>query len=210
MPMNSWRVQGLTAVIICLASACGEAKGSDSPRHSAGDPPYRATVADDEQVHAATLAALFAGEPKLLFVQRETAGPEEFGVGSPRERFVSVHRSELPQVTRTTEESFWTRNGQRGHVSEAVAGAHPLEWVSEEEVSAKVLDSPDGWRSFFAAHPSALGIIRLSRPGYSRDGSQALVYVTKLCPLCGRGEYVLLVKTRDGWAASSRSMDWVS
>jgi hypothetical protein len=56
----------------------------------------------------------------------------------------------------------------------------------------------------------ALRIV-LSRIGYSRDGAQALVYVTRACHPCGGGsDYVLLSRARGVWTVTARSDVWVT
>jgi len=55
------------------------------------------------------------------------------------------------------------------------------------------------------------GLIALSRVGFDSGSNQALVYIQHYCgPLCGGGNYMLLVKTRQGWIVKKRVNSWVS
>ena len=53
--------------------------------------------------------------------------------------------------------------------------------------------------------PQASGLlVHVSLPGYSADGTSAVVYAEERCPdHCGWGALVRLTKTRDGWRVSS-------
>jgi len=56
-----------------------------------------------------------------------------------------------------------------------------------------------------------VGSISLSRVGFDSSGKQALVYIRDYCgPLCGGGNYMLLVKNRHGWIVKKRVNSWVS
>jgi hypothetical protein len=56
-----------------------------------------------------------------------------------------------------------------------------------------------------------VGSIALSRVGFDSSSNQALVYIRDYCgPLCGGGNYMLLVKNRQGWIVKKRVNSWVS
>ena len=53
--------------------------------------------------------------------------------------------------------------------------------------------------------------VSLSEVQYSRDGSQALVYVVHACPLCGWGALVLLARdSANVWRVSATLQVWFS
>ena len=55
-----------------------------------------------------------------------------------------------------------------------------------------------GWKQFNKRYPNAPGIFVVSRIGFNRDHTEAVMYAAKACGnLCGDGQYVWLVK-RDG------------
>jgi len=57
-----------------------------------------------------------------------------------------------------------------------------------------------GWEGFFAAFPQATGYIILSAPGFSQDGSKAVVYMGHHCGnLCGGGRIYFLGKEWQNW-----------
>jgi hypothetical protein len=68
-----------------------------------------------------------------------------------------------------------------------------------------------GWAAFRDRFGGAWGLIRLSRVGFSLDGTQALMSMSGSCgPLCGSGDYVLLRKIDGRWRVAARVMAWIS
>lgn len=166
---------------------------------------------DDASVLVAVLQNL--GTPgdtvRSVVVQRETAPPEEFAGETPHQRLAGIHRRLLPGLQHSTERSFWERNVAPESLQFAmIPGVE--NWMSEEEFRTLVIDTPTGWKDFFRQYPGSGGLISFSRPGYSEDGTQALVYFSIACPLCGRGEYLLLSKISGRWKIVARSVDRLS
>jgi len=63
-------------------------------------------------------------------------------------------------------------------------------------------DAPkaDGWRAFERRHTLAPGVISVSRIGFDRSASQALLYVSFICgSLCGSDSFVLLERDGATW-----------
>lgn len=144
-----------------------------------------------------------------VVVQRETAPPEEVAGETPRERLADIHRRLLPDLQHSTERSFWERNVAPETLQSAMIPGIE-NWISEEDFRTRVVDTSAGWEDFFRQYPGSDGLISFSRPGYSHDGTQALIYVSIACPLCGRGEYLLLSRTSGRWKIVARSVDWLS
>ncbi len=58
----------------------------------------------------------------------------------------------------------------------------------------------DGWEEFYKIHPKSPGIITLSRPGLSLDGSLAVIYMGNQTHwLAGRGRIYVLEKKGGKW-----------
>ena len=67
------------------------------------------------------------------------------------------------------------------------------------------------WGSFKARFPGATAVLRVSLPGYSRDGNYAVVYSSASCGrLCGSGFSITLRRTRDGWVIVDSTTAWIS
>jgi hypothetical protein len=159
-------------------------------RHTGAAPPTR--DGQEAEIYHAVLAR---AESRL--VVRTTSAPPEF-VGDAMER-IRMHRNELSGLNTSTVQSFLERN--RVSVQLPELGDARVEMVSKEEWSAHLDGRERRWNR---------GVMMLSRIGYSSDGTQALVYVVKACPLCGGADYVLLTRTGDRWMVTATANDWNS
>jgi hypothetical protein len=62
---------------------------------------------------------------------------------------------------------------------------------------------PEEWSLFYEMYPAAAGFISLSKVGFNKDRTQAIVYMQTSCGfLCGAGEYILLTKSENKWKVS--------
>ena len=84
--------------------------------------------------------------------------------------------------------------------------------ITNSDVKRLFHDSIDGgWDLFHAKYPNATSINTLSRVGFNKDRTEALVYWTYSCGgLCGAGQYVLFRKHDDHWKIDKESMTWIS
>ncbi|HEX8143284.1 MAG TPA: hypothetical protein VF553_11855 [Pyrinomonadaceae bacterium] len=68
-----------------------------------------------------------------------------------------------------------------------------------------------GWQLFYRKYRGAAGLVTLSKVGFSRDRSQALVYQEFTCDdTCGRGSFVALFKDGNVWRVRSQAGTWIS
>lgn len=81
--------------------------------------------------------------------------------------------------------------------------------VSRKEIEMLLRSS--GWRAVREQYGKVAGIIELSRVGFNKDQTEALVYVAFTeGPLAGSGDYCLLRRKRDKWIIVSSSLVWIS
>lgn len=67
------------------------------------------------------------------------------------------------------------------------------------------------WPGFRRAYPHASGTFSLSLPGYSLNGTTAIVQVSSACGgLCGGGFYWVLQYANGKWVIVERSGAWIS
>lgn len=71
---------------------------------------------------------------------------------------------------------------------------------------------PNGnWQHFHSVLPNAWGIFYLSLPGYSQDGTTALVQGSQQCgPMCANGFYWVLRLVNGKWQVVSSEPTWIS
>lgn len=73
------------------------------------------------------------------------------------------------------------------------------------------LDGLMNWNLFNEKYPKTDSIYTLSRVGFSKDGNEALVFVTFLCyHACGEGNYYAMKKENGEWKIVDRLMTWIS
>jgi hypothetical protein len=84
--------------------------------------------------------------------------------------------------------------------------------ITNSDVKRMFHDSIEGgWDLFHTKYPNAISIHTLSRVGFNKDKTAALVYYTYSCGgLCGQGQYVLLGKHDGQWKIEKESMTWIS
>ncbi len=85
------------------------------------------------------------------------------------------------------------------------------ELISSDELKQTFKKGQDGWQVFYKQYPNAGGYWTFSRPGYSSEGDEALLYVGHHCGwLCGTGHLYLLRKQDGEWRVVNRLMLWIS
>ena len=156
---------------------------------------------DDAAVYRAILAAY----PTRL-VQSTTQPP--LGVmGSSQERIAALP-NHLRGLDASTIRSFQSRNRDNARIPEL--GDSTVVWIAAEEWRA-LANRRDGWEEIRRRAPGSRAVLAISRPGFSQDGSRALVYVIVACEgLCSYAHYVLLSRDGGGWREVARVLDWMS
>ncbi|HEY0017821.1 MAG TPA: hypothetical protein VGC13_16020 [Longimicrobium sp.] len=187
------RIFCASAWALVMATACGElAPGEMLPAR------------DDAAVYRAVLAAERAGGVLRPVVQRTSEPALEFVEEQELHRLVTRVPA-MPGLDASTVRSFLAVNSDVAPIPDLRDTT--VSWVSREEWRAW----PYGWSEHFARHPDSGGVIVFSRVGYSRDGAQALVYVTRACPPCGGvSDFVLLSRARSVWTVTARANVWMT
>jgi hypothetical protein len=68
-----------------------------------------------------------------------------------------------------------------------------------------------GLKELQRLYPNSQGFMSLSRIGFNKDSTQALVYVGNVCGgLCGSGQFFFLVKAGNRWTVKLLATTWVS
>ncbi|HEX5872973.1 MAG TPA: hypothetical protein VFY65_21220 [Longimicrobium sp.] len=159
---------------------------------------------DDAAVYRAVLTAERARGLIRPLVQR-TSEPVVAFPGEGVAQRLAMYAATRPALDATTVRSFLALNGQVAAIPDL--GDTTVSWVSREEWRAWGY----GWDEYLALDRDSAGVIVFSRVGYSRDGTQALVYVTRPCPPCGGwSDYVLLARTGGVWTVTARWNVWLT
>ena len=100
-----------------------------------------------------------------------------------------ARRNSTPSILPLSMECSGVRLVSEGEIEDALRSEGPA------------LDPPNpGWEGFFARFPGARAVLRLTLPGYSRDGRSAVVVMSSACgSMCGFGYLFVLEKVSSSW-----------
>jgi hypothetical protein len=69
----------------------------------------------------------------------------------------------------------------------------------------------EGWDDFYKKYPDSSGFITVSRVGFDKKLTKAILYKSMSCgSLCGSGDYILFEKTDGKWKAVNWFNCWIS
>ena len=177
-----------------------------------GHRPYAEDGPDADEY--AVYAALFAekGDDKQgtqIVLQDVTVVNDRFA-GRMDQR--SLEKLFGPASTKDAIDDFVTKNRKSSVFTDQFKLNATIVLITDSDVKRLFHDSIEGgWDLFHAKYPRATSINTLSRVGFNKDRTEALVYWTYSCGgLCGQGQYVLLGKRDGHWKIEKESMTWIS
>lgn len=157
---------------------------------------------DDAAVYRAAIH-----EFPTRIIRSTTARPVEFESLRAVTTRLAERVAALPDVDASTARAFLIRMRREEPVPDL--GDTTLVWI-DEAGWRDLLRARDGMATLADRHPGSAGILVLSAIGYSDDGTQALVYVSHFCPLCGSGRVILLEREGGAWTVTESVDDWNS
>ena len=118
---------------------------------------------------------------------------------------------EMPELGESTLEDFRSKNRIQYLLHPRMFRTRVKIVMLSEEQAEEMFRRRNGWQAFYTRYPGARGILRLSRVGFNRSRSQALVYAAfSEDYLAGRGYYLLLTKTGGTWSVTRGMLAWIS
>ena len=118
---------------------------------------------------------------------------------------------EIPSLTQDTINDYQAKKIESRKLENNFTVSGKVVFLSEEEVTQLFNIGLDGWNKFNKKYPGANGIITLSRVGFNKEKTQALVYVGISCGgLCGGGSFMFLEKRNGKWSIRGNRNLWVS
>lgn len=118
----------------------------------------------------------------------------------------------LPALEESTIANYINSNKQLVNIPSMSCGSipKPVVYVSKKKLN-RVFEKGGWWDEFYEKYPGSSGIIEFSRPGYSTDGRQALIYVSRTSGgLAGSGYLVLLELKDRKWVIVGEMQQWIS
>lgn len=168
--------------------------------------------AEEYSVYKSLFQQEFIGkETKELVIKKQTA-IENFSDNEP----IAYLIKSLPSLTKETIEDFRLQNKKPTELTNKFNLKVKINLLGEEFdrlfYEARQSDpEKDGWEIFYKKYPTSGGIITLSRVGFNKEKSQALMFVSHGCgSLCGEGNYILLIKKDNVWKVEQKLMMWIS
>lgn len=169
---------------------------------------------DEYSVYSDLLKEEFIGKrTKQIVIKKETA-VQNFSANEkiPTEGL----QGSLSSLKKETAEDFLLRNKQSAKLTDKFKLKVKINLVGEEIDKIFIENNrngstENGWMIFHKRYPTADGIITLSRVGFNKEKTQALIFVAFGCGwLCGEGNYILLEKQEEEWKVKSKLINWVS
>lgn len=69
----------------------------------------------------------------------------------------------------------------------------------------------EDWAGFYETFPGVSDIVKVSMPGYSKDGKQAVIYLQSVCgSLCGGGSFMQYKNVNGAWLYDKTSSVWTT
>ena len=170
--------------------------------------------AEEYAVYSAAIAKMFDGErvtkagTKPLVIRDVTDIDTSAGVDwkPGHEYFAKMFPALQDEVVR----DYKVRNHEPLRLSDSLQLNFKYVLVDKKEIEKELIGSV-WWDEFDKKYPDSGGFIILSRPGFNAAMNQALVYIHHGCgPLCGRGRYMRLEKSVDGWKVVQEETAWIA
>jgi hypothetical protein len=181
---------------------------------------YRSVI-DKYYIPKRLLAPGFENGPfKIIVISSQTSG---YVVPFS---FVEKIRELSPKPDEETVRNFLDRND--AHYSKPqltekmlrVVGRYPLNrlirfrlphaLISDAEID-QIFNRGGEWNEFYRRYPFSRGLVFLSRVGFNKNMTQALLYfVQEYDGSAGEGYLTLLAKTKSGWERISQVTVWIS
>lgn len=118
---------------------------------------------------------------------------------------------ELRPISQETIEDFEKKNEEEGELARHLNLTVNYVLLGKQSATRTPEEYANKWKDFYERYPNSPGEISLSRVGFNSDKDQALVYAGNSCGgLCGKGYYVMLMKSDRVWKVQKEMLLWVS
>jgi hypothetical protein len=116
---------------------------------------------------------------------------------------------QLAPLTKETYEDFVAKNEKPSKLTNEFNLKAEIKFLGKEDEVPQDR-TKDPWEAFHQKYRAG-AIHTLSRVGFNKDKTQALVFVAFICGgLCGEGNYFLLTKNEGQWKIEKKLFAWIS
>jgi hypothetical protein len=205
------------ACLVSVLSACNSTDRAFDEKEEAAV--YRAYI-DTDYASRNFLDSQFVNRPfNVIVISDRTSG---FVVPFSYQKSIAKLS---PKPDKETVENFLDRNDGKYPESKLtertlrVIGRYPLNphikfglphaLISDGEIDQ--IFSNGKWGEFFRRYPNSRGLVWLSRVGFNKSKTQALLYFAhQYTEAAGEGFLILLAKTASGWKKTAEVLVWIS
>ena len=207
----------IAALFIAGALFSGDARefsASSAIDHSQPDA-APALSADEAGVYSALFANLFEAGPgrPIVLEDRTSIGvpPGMWATTSVQGPDTQKFLAKLSPETRADYQAKMKSSVQLPKNCSLAPECTVMDAVSLTGIVVTKAKNDKGWKNFFSKYPNSPGILLVSRIGFNRDSTEAIVYAGKSCgTLCGEGYYVRLTKIGDRWTVADQTTIWIA
>lgn len=197
--------RGVCVAVLVMALCC-----AGVPLHAQN--PTEPQLSDDE---AAIYTALFQeiyqaakGRPIVLSDQTALGVPPGMIANIPVEG--PQTKRFLDQIAAETRQDYEDRNHQSARLPSPCRLAPECVTANIADLAPEVKNDK-AWRGFFKKYINSPGIVVVSRIGFNRGHTEAIVYTGCSCgTLCGQGDFAWMVKHGAEWVVQDRAVVWIS
>jgi hypothetical protein len=182
----------------------GDTGGTKHLHTQLGAPAEGAVPLEEYPVLDALLNSLAVGDIKMLVI-----GDHTVSFGSETDSAAIASRLGVPKEV---VEDYAAKNKSETPLEERFDLTVDYVLLSDEDFD-RIFSAEDhgGWDRFYRKYPKSAGYIQVSRPGFNKDKTLALVYLgNQRNWLAGTGEYIVLEKSDGAWKIKTRDMIWIS
>ena len=182
----------------------GDTGGTKHLHTQLGAPAEGAVPVEEYDVLDALLETLAVGDAELLVI-----GDHTVSFGADKDSAAVATRLEIPVEA---VEDYAAKNKTGAAIEERFSLSVDYVLLGDDDFD-RMFSAEDrgGWDRFYRKYPKSAGHIQLSRPGFNKDKTLALVYIgNQRNWLAGTGEYIVLEKIDGAWKIKNREMIWIS
>jgi hypothetical protein len=163
---------------------------------------------EDARVYAAAIQDRYPTRDRIVLLEHTVKPPDELAEdyrpfelpeGAPRDAYRASRAADDQPVVL---EPFPLEHGRVEVVSDEIERRF---WDGDRSLLDRLFRRPLGWKGFYRAFPGSQGILRLSRVGYSADGSVAALEAGNRSDSYTATDEVVVLEKQDGvWRVKTR------
>lgn len=205
MRVNTIFIAASIGLAVAVGSCGSQSGGDNQPRPASAvtaSCPGGEPGPDEVAVLSAVIDGLYGEGAQSYVVTTEMATANDQAMAAQTD----------PPIDRGALDDLRKKNAAPSCFQAAPPAGKPVRMIAESDANAFFKDGPEkGWPEFDAKHPGAQGIMKLSRVGFSADGTEAVLFVSNVkAALNAEGVIVVLRKQGGAWTVAKKHVLWIA